>query len=402
MSPSTTLEPIELLEYRSAQISPERLAQQDAELLWRRFSNRITVEFPSPRTQGDYKLTAHGWAGYLPVSPTLALRLRPRVPLANLFRMLEVAYDLRGFELLPGLTDCHSLDEFFERLAKILASRILARSRRGFCREYFERRERLGAVRGRIDLEPMLRAPWRTRIDCRFEEHTADVEDNQILLWTLDRIRRNAACRRPEVRRTVRQAFGRLNGLVTPRPFSATDCQDRIYTRLNDDYRALHSLCRFFLEHTGPTHEAGDRRNLPFLVDMAGLFELFVAKWLRLHLPPPRSLDVQKTVRLGDGRLSFTIDGVLYDHSDGRPRAVFDTKYKPTQNPTTADVFQIVAYAEACDCRDAFLIYPIPLTNPMDLHVGRIRVRTLGFELGGDLEAAGERMLLELLESRSW
>lgn len=397
MSPAAP-EPIELSEYRKAELPLEQLRPEDAELLWKHYRKRVTVEFPSPRTRGQWTLTAQGWAGFLPVSPTLALRLHPRVPLENLFRMLEVAYHLKGFHLLPGLTDCRSLEEFYERLANVLARRVLARSRKGFHREYVRREEQLPALRGRIDLSRSLRSPWQVKLDCRFEEHTADVEDNRILLWTLDRIRRNAACRRPEVRQTVRTAFGRLHGLVTPQTCTAGDCRDRSYTRLNDDYRPLHALCRFFLEHAGPTHESGDRQNLPFLVDMAGLFELYVAEWLRQNLPEPYGVVAQERVDLGpDRRLRFLMDVVLYNRPGGTPLTVLDTKYKPVQEPSTADVAQVVAYAEALGCQDAVLLYPVRLDRPLDASIGRIRVRTLGFELGGDLDAAGERLVKRLL-----
>lgn len=69
----------------------------------------------------------------------------------------------------------------------------------------------------------------------------------------------------------------------------------------------------------------------------------------------------------------------------------------PVQEPSTADVAQVVAYAEALDCQEAVLLYPIPLDRPLELPVGRVRVRTLGLELGGDLDAAGHRLLDRLL-----
>lgn len=56
-----------------------------------------------------------------------------------------------------------------------------------------------------------------------------------------------------------------------------------------------------------------------------------------------------------------------------------------------------MAYAEALGCREAVLLYPVRLVRPLDVEVGRIRVRTLGFELSGDLEAAGERLLERFL-----
>lgn len=63
-------------------------------------------------------------------------------------------------------------------------------------------------------------------------------------------------------------------------------CRDVLYHRLNEDYRPLHALCRFFLEHSGPAHQRGERAMVPFIIYMAGLFEKFVARWLAAHPPP--------------------------------------------------------------------------------------------------------------------
>lgn len=393
---------IELREYERFPLAREALRPEDAEILWQRHAQQVAVDFPTPASDQQWRLTAQGWAGYLPVSPTLALRLHPKVGIENIFRMLEVAFGLKSFQLLDGLADCRSLEEFFERLAHVLARRVLARSRKGLYRSYVDHEDRPAAVRGRIDLPKVTRAPWRTRLDCRFQEHTADVPDNRIVLWTLDRIRKNAACRRDDVRQAVRGAFHRLHGAVTLAPATAADCHGRTYTRLNDDYRALHALCRFFLETTGPTHHAGDRRNLPFLVNMASLFELYVAEWLRANLPAHRTIVAQQTVPLAtDPALQFVIDLVLYDRprdrTEPRPIAVLDTKYKNKPSPSTADVAQVVAYAEAVGCAEAFLVYPVALDKPLDTRIGGIRVRTVAYDVAGDLEVAGRRLLERLV-----
>lgn len=393
----TSAPPIELREYERREIAPGGLRPEDAEILWRHHGKKVAIDFPTPANGRCWSLTSQGWAGYLPVTPTLALRLQPRVSVENLFRMLEVAFGLKSFHLLDGLSDCRSLEDFFERLAHVLARRVLARSRRGLHRSYVDHEDRLATVRGRIDLPKATRAPWRPHLDCRFQEHTADVPDNRIVLWTLDRIRRTAACRREDVRQAIRGAFHRLQGAVTLAPATAADCQGRTYTRLNEDYRALHALCRFFLESSGPSHEAGAHRNLPFLVNMASLFELYVAEWLRAGLPRPRTVVAQHTVHLAtDHHLTFEIDLVLYDRPGGTPLAVLDTKYKIKPSPSTADVAQIVAYAEAVGCTEAFLIYPLPLSKPLDTKVGRVRVRTVTYDVAGDLETGGRRLKEEL------
>ena len=72
-----------------------------------------------------------------------------------------------------------------------------------------------------------------------------------------------------------------------------------MYHRLNRDYEVLHALCRFFLENSGPAHSSGGHTFFPFLVDMAQLFERFVAGWLQKHLPPDKLLP-QCHVQLSD------------------------------------------------------------------------------------------------------
>lgn len=384
---------LDLREHAPTILPRTALAEAEAEVLWCDHRKRIKVEYPSPRNGGCWELSSPGWVGHLPVTRELSLRLAPKVELGNLFRMLEVAYRLRELEF-PGMIDCGSLEEVFERLAHVLARRVLARGRRGFHREYVPQEDRLPYVRGRLDLSRSLRAPWEVSLDCHYQEHTADVEDNQILAWTLSRIARSSACSRSEVVSTVGRAFRSLQGIATSVPLSSGACSDRLYTRLNDDYRPLHALCRFFLENTGPTHETGDRQALPFLVNMNRLFEMFVAEWLTACLPAGLELRAQEEVAMGSG-VSFSIDGVLYDRETRQPLLVLDTKYKDASSPSTADVAQVVAYAEAKGCRDAVLVYPV--RTAFDIRVGTIRVRTLAFLLDGDLEANGLQFLGRLL-----
>jgi 5-methylcytosine-specific restriction enzyme subunit McrC len=135
---------------------------------------------------------------------------------------------------------------------------------------------------------------------------------------------------------------------------------------------------------------------IPFLVNMARLYELFVAEWLKLHLPAPWRANRQETVRLGpDDELQFDIDLVLYDDHE-QARVVLDTKYKTPDGVDNPDFNQIVTYAKAKDCRAAVLVYPAPLVRPLDVWIGDLHVRSLVFALEGDLEEAGQQFLADL------
>jgi 5-methylcytosine-specific restriction enzyme subunit McrC len=336
--------------------------------------------------------------GTIVLSPEITLALTTKTPVANLFRMIETVYNLESLQFLQGSYDVKTLAEFYERLASFLASRILERCQRGIYHAYTLEEASLPFVRGQLQAQPMLVRPWRTRFPCRFAEYTADIEDNQILAWTLRCILRNGLCTEEHSLPLVRRAYRTLSRQITIRPFAAKECLDRRYHRLNADYQPLHALCYFFLEGQGPAHVLGEYSMTPFLVDMARLYERFVAIWLQRQIGPQYTIKAQERYLIGGATgTHFTIDLVVYDRRTGRPRWVLDTKYKrPAATPDTADLAQIVAYAEAMDVKDAILVYPAPLPQPFCGVIGEIQVCTLSFALDGDLEAAGQALLRAL------
>jgi len=284
-----------------------------------------------------------------------------------------------------------------------LARRILDRTRAGLYRTYITKTSQLSYVRGRIDTRHYLQRPWEPNIKCHYKEHTADIEDNKILLWTLRHIARTGVVKE-EVRAHVRKAYHALQGAVSLEPCTAQDCIKRLYNRLNDDYQPLHALCRFFLEHSAPSHEMGDRQMLPFVVNMAQLYEQFVAAWLKADRDQELSsrnltLKTQEKVYLDSSQsLFFNIDLVLEDATIREARYVLDTKYKVPDSPSSQDLAQIIAYATVKGCSEAILIYPEPLRKPLDAWIQNIHVRTLTFSVSTDLQQGGKEFLLDLLE----
>jgi 5-methylcytosine-specific restriction enzyme subunit McrC len=383
------------MEYGTTRVPEPDLLEEDVAFLWSRHSAQVSVETPSFKNADSWELRSNGYVGYIPISDRIALRLIPKVPLRTLFGMLECAYRI-DVDWLKGAFDAGSLDEFYGLLAAILAKRVLDRARRGLYREYVGESEHLSTVRGTIDLRDLIRQPWTTALLCHYEEHSADVIENQILAWTLFGVGKNGLC--PDyVRPIVRRAFHTIQGATTLRQFQARDCVKRDYNRLNGDYRPMLALSRFFLDHSGPAHTVGEREMLPFIVDMNRLFEEFVAAWLRAHLSPRFELRPQERLRLGErGDVEFSIDLLIRDSQTGRGLLVLDTKYKAPDAPASADIEQIVAYAEATGCRAAALVFPSTATRGFRARVGDIWVHNLVFDLSRPLEDAGRDFLNEV------
>lgn len=386
---------VELLEYQPTTLPANALSEKVAKILWEDYRDQIALEFPDFRTNNQWRITSLGFVGFIPVADDLGLAMRPKVGLTNLFGMMEYAYQL-DFKMMEGVFDCATLEQFYERLANVLAKRILNRQRKGLYRSYLPETDVLGVVRGRMDVVHAMRKPWSPSVKCDFEEHTADVEENQILLWTLRCIAQSGLCSE-RVMPTVRSSYRGLQGIASLQPFSYRDCVGRLYNRLNGDYEMLHGVCRFFLEQSGPLHASGDHTIFPFLIDMSHLYELFVAEWLREHLPEGYTLQIQANVNFSEAnRLKFIIDLVICDLETGQTLCVLDTKYKCPDTPANDDVSQVVTYAEIKGCTDAILVYPRDLEAGLDERLGDIRVRNLSFKIDGDLEAAGGSFLNQL------
>jgi len=387
---------IELTEYQSFSVPRNEIPESVVDELRQQYRSQIEVDLKYTKTGDRWQLTSKGWIGHIPLTPNFHFVLQPKVPLFNLFGMLEYAYNLKSFFFLQGLIDCQTLEELYSKLALVLAKQILARCRKGIYCAYMAKTEQLAYLRGRLNVRQSIQKPWNIKLSCDYEEYRGDIEDNQILAWTLRCITRSGICQE-RVLPSVRQAYHTLQGLVTLQRFKSEDCVGRQYNRLNEDYRLLHALCRFFLENTAPSHELGNRTMLPFLVDMARLYELFVAEWLKAHSPQGFSVKQQVLVKIDQNR-HFRIDLLLCDSDTGAARYLLDTKYKDAKRAEDADIHQMVSYATATQCQEAVLIYPKPLKEPLDIKNHDIRVRSLAFSLDCELDRAGEVFLQDLLE----
>ena len=105
---------------------------------------------------GHWQVTAHNYVGSINVAG-LQLLVRPKIPLRNLFLLLEVGLRARDWhdeavrfettgDLLPALVS------FFARTTETTLAR-------GLYHSYREQRDRLVALRGRVDIARQLTQP---------------------------------------------------------------------------------------------------------------------------------------------------------------------------------------------------------------------------------------------------
>jgi 5-methylcytosine-specific restriction enzyme subunit McrC len=251
---------------------PARLAATELEpaavyILRQHYHRQVRLDEPAPETGGQWQLAAGDWAGLIPVSEQLLLELRPELAPAKPWH--EIA-GLESTRLTPDerAVVVTSWLRLYNELAAWLARKVLLRARHGLHRGYVQQSDRLPYVRGQLDMREVLRRPWSPGLESHFEEYTTDIGDNQILAWTLRLIARSDLCD-DQSRILVGRAFRSLQRSVSVQPIKPQECTGRSYSRLNQDYRPLHQLCHFFLEHTGSGHMMGERAMVPFLLEVA-------------------------------------------------------------------------------------------------------------------------------------
>ena len=145
---------IELVEETDLYLSADRLSEAQALALYH--DPHFELEWPNPGNNHQYRLRPKGWVGHIPVDSTTIV-VQPKVPVASIFGMLEVAYNLEQFKILEGETAVENLEEIYERIVSILAKRVNNRFRKGLYRNYIEKSDDLQFVRGRIDIRGNIR-----------------------------------------------------------------------------------------------------------------------------------------------------------------------------------------------------------------------------------------------------
>ena len=297
----------------------------------------------------------------------IRLVVEPKVPVYRLLALL--AFSTHGITLrsyVPG--GVH--EDLLTIMQKVFATALDDALQRGLLHDYRAQEERLTAVRGRIDVASlhMRRFGVFPPIDCRFEDHVADVEPNRRLLA--------AALLLAQHRRGSSESV-RLLGLasrmsdVTEVTYTSASLHPLALDRRWARYRGALTIAEIVLRHASVELEDGVAVSLGFLVNMNDLFEDVVVEGLRpLMSSDGRWARQPRYLHLDLDRLVPIYPDVVWSRRKQGP-VIVDAKYKVTADAKREDLYQMTAYCQATGARRAVLVYA-------DVQPGMIRVRKDG------------------------
>ncbi|MGM7666087.1 McrC family protein [Microbacterium sp. A93] len=309
------------------------------------------------QTEGQWVVTDVKKVG-VAVVDGLTLHVVPKTPLENIVYMASLGeYELRiDDETAQGIDDA---------LPTAIASAFLIEveraTRRGLVKGYRTVEESAAVVRGRWDIARQLavRPGIPLPLEIEFDDFTDDILENEILTSALrvvsgiDALPSATAARLRQLQVTFADVAPLPRGVPIP---------ERPLTPLTQHYAAALRLARVILESVSWTHRHGAHGGGTFLVNMAEVFEKYVASRLSTELDRDGMLLTTQDRRWWldtDRTVALKPDIVVSREAD--VVTVADTKYKVIGDDgnaaTNADVYQAVAYALALGVPDAHLIY---------------------------------------------
>jgi len=317
------------------------------------------------------------------VTSEYVVRIRPKVDLNNLFYMLGIGDKSWTVDRNRAAFDVD--DDLVTAVVRLFCREVETLTGRGLLHGYVPQEERLLALRGRVDLNEVMRHPWtRSPVPCAFDEFVPDIWPNRVLLAALAEVR-GVPELPPRLRGEVHLLTQRFEG-VRRTPITIEDIDRWRPNRNEKRYSVAIALAGVILRHLSLKDREGAQRATSFTINMNQLFEEFVGRELRVRLPHHLALAEQYPTFLDTGsKMPICPDFVV--HPSGQPEHplyVADAKYKLTESlGVTSDHYQLLSYATVFGLSEGTLIYCQKADEDAPLDVPRhrsIRVRGTGIE----------------------
>ncbi len=367
-----------LSEWQSIHLAGKALSDEDRHLV-ERLSNETDSRLGIDELRTGLRISARSWVGVVRFS-SFELQVVPKLvgQHLDLLKLIDFA---TGLECLSRYPAVHTFEaegtSLLDLIALLLAEACERLVRGGLLADYREVEDDLPVVRGRMLLDRQMRRRMGRidRLECRFDEQTTDVPENQILLAALSvcapRVKDSMVALR------IRRLLNVVSDVCSLEAFDLAAVRAGLaYHRLNAHYRDAHGLSWLVLEGLGidDLYAGGTHHCFAFMLDMNRLFEAFVTRWLTrllsgsgFHvLPQRRDRSILWDANLNRAYAKVIPDILIQrDNVPGRYLPI-DAKYKlyDERKLAASDIYQTFLYAYAYGGRDlsvlpqAIVLYP--------------------------------------------
>lgn len=399
--------PIKMFEGKSEELMVTSLTSDDYKLIARlREKDQVSVD----ELRDGIRISAgSSWVGVLKFSQ-FEVHILPKHEGHNSL-LAELIHFTAGIDALKVYRQDREFKPQGTNLLDVFVTMLADESerivQRGIRSDYIEEEDSLSKLRGRLLISKQIneRLGRFDRLECRYDEHSADITENKVILASL------LVCM-PKVKSA--QLSARIRRLVAifedvssiGSGFDFNECCTRIfYNRLNDYYRRSHDIAKLIMGGLGleDIYLASRDKCYSFLFKMHELFEKFVEKLfasaLKLEykvLPKETESKFFWNNEANKSYASLCPDILISHKNNPSVRLPVDAKYKiyDFRNVTTADLYQTFSYAHAFGHGNhaflptALIVFP---TTSEESQIQKVKIRR---QL--DLASTGELIIVPI------
>lgn len=329
--------------------------------------------------RSELVLVAGNYIGQIPLTPDITIHVRPKVPIANLARIIGIANEpircLDFFRRTYELTG-EASQTLLEAMGRSLIASLRLLDAEGVFREYLHKSQTISALRGRIDVSKYIRSSLArgisTQIPCKYFELSGDTIFNRVIKRAICQIGYALSEQAPPNRGLLQELsyFADRLGIVTHD--DSPDLLNRarqylVHARLPElrhYYLDILDVCFIILEGSGVELMGQSVRNgmHSFIVSLEGAFEQYIRQVLR-QSEGMKAANVPVLDGNKEGRSTLFSDNTNHEAKPdlvigmtSAALAIADVKYKTKLSE--ADRYQLIAHASAYTVKKAFLITP--------------------------------------------
>ena len=415
MSSTETIKPISIKEFTSSE--PVILAKEDVDYIKDVVQEGEEKKIDLDQQGEFYIITAKNFVGTIPLkrSKYSRITISPKAGQMNFIQMWGFTESIKTAKFFKSVDIAYG-DSLADLMVKPFLDIVEPIIQEGVYKNYITVTEQIPAVKGKLLISQNIRSSHITheKFWCEFDEHTADILENQILLY----------CAKLLSSRIINLDFkqelyhfqhrleidGVSNVSVEPYHLDTISIQ-----KLNQHYNDALEFCEIILRFFGYGFQVDSM--IPgsgHLYNMNSLFQNFVTKILQKNLSSKyrvykeeRKEDFLNNISEQNKKLDevsrFETDVMKPDiviKKDGEDVLVIDTKYK--KSTSKSDYYQSVSYSLYSKCPVLLLLPQIEDRKASDFEINqdkfdvdaKIFVRTIDFEYPAD------RNYIEIMKNR--
>lgn len=315
-----------------------------------------------------YEVLPDNVVGAIRLPSGIQLNISPKLPLPNLFRMMSFVGGL--YDPLETEVEYAKDKTLFDILAISFAREFGHLLRVGMKQNYATEEQVMRTLKGQILFSNSIGKGLvgSGKLACRFQRLSLDTPMNQAIV-TASKLILSSEVVSADTKKRVRQCLNQIPSDLISANFALGDFKKIHIDRTTAFYQKIIFISRFIIGSNSYNSRFGENQFPGFLLDVAQLFEEYVAIALK---DAQNSWELQVSSQSGshlDKGQEVEVRPDLIFLNDGKVKYIADTKYKDFSDLKfrNEDVYQMLAYLLRHRCREGFLIYPAFNANEVGL-----------------------------------